>query len=123
RVRPEIGVGAEALVLRALAKDPAARFASAAEMGAAIETARILAAGETTVAMPTRPIASEPAAAGYFASVPRRRGLAGWPWLAVPLGVALLLLALVGRGVAARGAGATLTPPPTATIAASPTVP
>ena len=128
-VRPEISPQAEAIVMKALAKDPAQRFQSAGEMRAAFLRASAEPRGVPTEG--TRPIAiPSPAASPTFVDrappppstppsamvmepppgyAPPARGR----WLTVPLLTALLLLGIGGAIFAAQrnsGVSATATP-------------
>jgi tetratricopeptide (TPR) repeat protein len=86
-INPAIPREVDRVFAKALAKDPAKRFGSAAELVAALRAALEEAAGTTNVMAPARPGPASPA--------PRRRRIA---WL-VPLG-ALLLAAGAGGGIA-----------------------
>jgi serine/threonine-protein kinase len=90
QLRPDIHPALEAAVMRALAKDPASRYANADEFIAALEHARAAirsgAVGGHTESWAPMPIGPPPE------ELERQRR---WPW------VALLLLLLVGGAVAA----------------------
>jgi beta-lactam-binding protein with PASTA domain/predicted Ser/Thr protein kinase len=115
-IRPEIPHDLDLVVLRALAKDPADRYRSAAEMDRDLElvargesvgketeeAATIVLAGDsqpTAVTQLPTPRRKPPVAAGggderyraYGASV--SRGRPSWPWILFALGVALALAA------------------------------
>jgi serine/threonine-protein kinase len=135
---PEVGPGLDAVVLRAMAKQPERRYQSAAAMGADLE--RVLAGPAAAVPgraeAPTQPLPTLPAGAGPVGATPRRPGRAAWALLAA-VGVVVALLAAVvlrpdaGRVPAGRGqatattaprtspATPTTTPPTSATRAAS----
>jgi serine/threonine-protein kinase len=145
-LRPELSGAAEAIVLRALAKDPAARFASAAEMGAGIAAARqgqadpglestrplALPPLETTQPLPRtaappptfRPPASTAASPGSAAAAGAGAAAARRRWLPIALALALLgagLLALPRLLASAPLAAPRERPAPAATAAPIPT--
>jgi serine/threonine-protein kinase len=113
-LNPAIPPALEAVVLHALNKDPAQRFADAEEFIAALEGARegvpAVPVGQSTAAFaaaapptdPTRlapaPVAAEPAAAFVYPGEPLpppvRREWGRWPWVLL----ALLLVAALGFG-------------------------
>jgi serine/threonine-protein kinase len=134
RLQPGISAQTESLVARALAKDPAQRFASAAEMRGALERARAartvqterteqsLAPGMMVERVPrpadrtqvsqTPPDRTAKLGAGVVGRRPRMRQeekRSRWWMLAVPV----LLLALVGGALAVRSlsGGGTVSPP------------
>jgi eukaryotic-like serine/threonine-protein kinase len=94
-IRPAIHPVLEVVVLRALAKDPAARFASAEEFIEALEDARSRVAsgdgvGESTAAFAAVTAPAEPEAPPPPPPPGEERAQRRWPWIAL----ALLLLAL-----------------------------
>ena len=131
QLRPELSAGAEALVLRALAKEPAARFVSAADMGSAIEHARLGISADPALAATqplhpldaTRPLAPPPLGEAVPSSRSSlggrtRSGVRGiWPVVAL---VALLAAALLAFVLLRPSTTApTTTPRPTATAPAA----
>ncbi len=94
-LRPAIHPALEAVVLRALAKDPAARYTSAEEFVEALEDARSRIAsgdgvGESTAAFAAVTAPAEPEAPPPPPPPGEERTQRRWPWIAL----ALLLLAL-----------------------------
>ena len=102
RLRADIHPQLESVVMRALAKDPARRYASAEEMIAALEGARTAIAGSDNGARTAvlAPVTPPPVRRIEEAVVPppppfeEERRRRRWPW------IALLALALVGIGLA-----------------------
>jgi eukaryotic-like serine/threonine-protein kinase len=115
-VRPDLSAATTALLDRALAKDPAARYPSAAAMRVALEAARAnpTAAGTAVAAAP----------AGWSTAPPRRSFLAErWPLLlALGLVMVLVLAVLRARGDGTPAAASSPVAAPSQTAAAQPTV-
>ncbi|MGI8586975.1 MAG: protein kinase domain-containing protein [Chloroflexia bacterium] len=119
RLNPTIPAQLEAIVLRALAKNPAARFGSAGEMEQALRNYAAFGAQATAavprVAPPPAPARAAPPPQTYIRSQTYRGG--GSPWLVWLLGM-IALLVLLGVAVSALtgsflGLGsATATPDP-----------
>ena len=117
--RPDVSPRLEAAVLRAMAKDPADRFASMRELGAELEACRAELGPDTehdaTMVVPAPPVPAPPI---RVPAARRRRGLA------LPLGLAAVLalvaagaVALLAAGIPDLGGGAKVTtggggPPP-----------
>jgi serine/threonine-protein kinase len=99
---PDVPAGFDPVFERALAKEPAARYSSAAEFVAELRAALREDAGTTGWIVPARPPATAvtrvapPGGAAYRAR-PRTRAGRSSRWLALPL----LLLFLIGGGIAA----------------------
>ncbi len=105
RINPDVPQALEAVIMRALQKDPSARYSSAEEMrtdlkrflggGAVAAPAAVVAGGmaETSVMPAVGGEASSHAGAPRVRPVPQRRN--PWPWI---IGIALVLAA--GLGVA-----------------------
>ncbi len=102
QLNPDIPPALEAVIMRALQKDPSARYSSAEEMradlkrvlaGAAVEAPAAMAAGgmDETSVMPA--VGGAAAAGSRVRPVPEKRN--PWPWI---IGVVVLLLA--GLGIA-----------------------
>ncbi|HUQ39906.1 MAG TPA: serine/threonine-protein kinase [Acidimicrobiales bacterium] len=118
RIRRDVDPRLAAVVTRAMAKDPASRFATAAEMTQALAGVRLKRSADPTVAAVAagdRTVVAPPAA------VPRSRpapaGLARWRWpltAVALLGVLLLVLVVRGGGgtggTAATGGARAATP-------------
>ena len=92
-LRPDVAPPLEAAVMRALAKDPAARWANADEFIRALEGARASLAtqplGQDTAAFAPLPVAAPPAEEEEEESKLR------WPWIALGLTALLVALALL----------------------------
>jgi serine/threonine protein kinase len=93
----------EAIILRAMQKDPAARYASAEEMRADL---RRFAAGQPVESAPASrttvmPAVTTPAATSRRATPPRKKRTV-WPWV---LGALLLLAAIAGLAYAIARSG------------------
>ena len=92
-LRPDVAPQLEAAVMRALAKDPAARWANADEFIRALEGARASLAtqplGQDTAAFAPLPVAAPPAEEEEEESKLR------WPWIALGLTALLVALALL----------------------------
>ncbi len=107
QINPEIPAALEAVIMRALQKDPAARYASAEEMradlkrvlaGGAVDAPAAVAAGapaampdQTSVLPAVGDAATGPGGAPRVRPVPQKRNV--WPWV---IGVALVLVAALG---------------------------
>jgi serine/threonine protein kinase len=117
-LRPDVSTATEAIVARAMAKDPEARFPTAGAMRAAIEQARA-GRGSDTVLLPasaTAPMPTAPAARIAPPAAPAEPD-SRWPLLAA-VGLVLLLgfAALQARSNA--GPAATVAPRATPSVAA-----
>jgi eukaryotic-like serine/threonine-protein kinase len=99
QVRPDLHPALEGAVMRALAKHPAERYASADEFIAALESARAAIASGTNGGQQDTAVwsagAFAPAAPPPPLAPPEQRGPRRWPW------VVLILLLLAGIGVGA----------------------
>jgi len=104
RIDPDIPAALEAIILRALHKDPSMRYSSAEEMrtdlkrflgGVAVEAPAAVTAGgmDQTSVMPSVDGSSAPAGTPRVRPVPQRRN--PWPWI---IGIALVLA--LGLGAA-----------------------
>jgi serine/threonine protein kinase len=109
-INPEIEPAIERLLLKALAKEPKARFATADEL---------LQALETTLASQAAPVVTETLASPRPASTLTPRKKSGWPWwvwagaLAIILLCGLGLSGLLVRAYRNRSEAAPNGPPPT----------
>ena len=96
-LRPDVAHALEATVMRALAKDPAARWADADEFIRALEGARAGLAtqplGQDTAAF--APLPATAAAADDGAAPPEEENKLRWPWFALGLTALLVALALL----------------------------
>src|SRR5207245_11037140 len=117
RLRSGIPPRLEAVVLKALEKDPAARFQSAPEMGAGLEAARL---------SPTEPLPQPTAVLTALPTAPMRSERSGrrrrwWPLAAIVAGLIVL-----GAGLAAgfaAGGSQPLAPPHTSPPPSAPAPP
>ncbi len=116
KIRPEVPHDLDAIVMRALAKEPDQRYQSAEEMAADLErvsrgapvstrtddamTQVISATSMTSAATmiapgsaapPVPPVYRRPDAGGFYSELPKRRKL--WPWLLGLLAIAILAVA------------------------------
>jgi serine/threonine protein kinase len=124
QLRPELSAAVDTLVLRALAKDPAARFGSAAEMGQAIEQAALGIPADPALAH-TQPLVPIDATRPLPLQIPTQptRSPAGAPVSPIPLPrpgpslrrfwPAAALVALVGAALVAFAAASPSTAGPT----------
>jgi serine/threonine-protein kinase len=111
KVAPEITARTEQVLLRALAKDPADRYATVSEFAEELARAVAESGGRT---LPTVVTPRRAAAAPTERVAPRAPSLLVRPIAVAAAGIALLLLG--GGGAAVLGAFSASTPTPTATV-------